>query len=121
MSPLLTIRRFETAANGALPRPLDTAAMAAGCAIVIGTELIGSSNETVFNAAIVPGLIIALAIAARIGREAVQRRRGKKAFGTSAIARLRLVYLGGAVLAATATLLAFAAPAIARFLEILGV
>jgi hypothetical protein len=121
MSPLLTLRRFETAAHAVLPRRVDTAAMVAAGAIAIGTQLIGPPSSSGFDAAFVPGLIAALAIAARIGREAVQRRRGKKAFCTSAIARLRLVYLGCAALAATATLLAFAAPVIVRFLEMLRV
>jgi hypothetical protein len=121
MSPLLTLRRFETAAHAVLPRRVDTAAMVAAGAIAIGTQLIGSPSRSGFDAAFVPGLIAALAIAARVGREAAQRRRGEKSFSTSAIALSRFQYLGCAVLAVTATLLAFAVPAMTHLLELLGV
>ncbi|MBL0928518.1 MAG: hypothetical protein IBJ15_00105 [Alphaproteobacteria bacterium] len=121
MSPLLTIRRFESAAHGVLPRPLDTAAMVAGGAIVLGMEMMGSPTGNAVDGAVVPGMIVAFAIAARVGREAAQRRRGEKAFGTSAIAMSRFLYLGYALLASTATLLVFTAPTFARVLELLGV
>ncbi len=112
----MTIRRFENAAHGALPRPLDTVVMVAGGAIAVGTVMIGSQNDTAFNAA-----IVALAIAARVGRESAQRRCGEKAFDTSVITRLRLVYLGCALIAATATVFVFTAAAIARSLEMIDV
>lgn len=121
MSPLLTIRRFETAAHGALPRPLDTVVMVAGVAIVLGTQLIGSPKGTAFDAAIIPGLIVAMAIAARVGHEAARRRHGEKSFGTSAIALTRFLYLGIAALAAITTVLVVMAPALTHVLEVLGV
>lgn len=121
MSPLSTIRRFETAAHGALPRPIDTVVMVAGGAVVVGTMMIGSPNNTAINAVIVPGLIAALAIAARVGRETAQRRRGERSFSTSAIARLRFLYLGCAALAAIMTVLVVMAPTLTRLLEVLGI
>lgn len=121
MSPLLTLRRFESAAHGVLPRPFDTGAMVAGGAIVLGMQLVGSPTGGGIDPAVVPGLIAAFAIAARVGREAAQRRRGEKAFGTSAIAVSRFLYLTYAILASMATLLAFTAPAFARLLDLLGV
>ncbi len=113
MSPLTTIRRFEALAHDALRPPLDTVVMVAGAAIAVGTIMIGSPNDTAFDAAIIP-LIVALAIAARVGRESAQRQCGEKAFDTSVITRLRLVYLGCALIAATATVFVFTAAAIAR-------
>lgn len=122
MSPLLTLRRFEALAHGLLPQPLDMAVMVVGVAIAVGTKVIGSPNGTAFDAAVAPLLIAAFAVAARVGREAAQRRRrhSKNACDTSAIARLRLVYLGSAVFAATATVFVVMAPVFARFLEMLG-
>ncbi len=117
----MTIRRFENAVHRALPRPLDTVVMVAGGAIAVSTIMIGSPNDTAFNAVIVPGLIVAMAIAARVGREAAQRRRGEKAFGTSAITLSRFLYLSCAALAAITTVSVVAAPALARFFEMLGV
>ncbi|MCA3247984.1 MAG: hypothetical protein ING29_16045 [Azospirillum sp.] len=121
MSPLMTIRRFENAAHGALPRPLDTVVMVAGAAIVVGTIMIGSPNDTAFNAVIVPGLIVAMAIAARVGREAAQRRRGENSFGTSAIGLSRFVYLGCAAIAAIMTVVFGMTPALTQLSELLGV
>ncbi len=117
----MTIRRFENAANGALPRPLDTVVMVAGGAIAVGTAMIGSPNDTAFNATIVPSLIVALAIAARVGREAAQRRRGEKSFGTSAIGLSRFVYLGCAALAAIMTIIFVMTRALTQLSELLGV
>jgi len=116
----MTIRRFESAAHGVLPRPLDTAAMVAGGAIVLGMQMVGPPAGGAIDAAVVPGFVAAFAMAARVGREAAQRRRGEKAFGTSAIAVSRFLYLTFAILASTATLLAFTAPAFARLLDLLG-
>lgn len=121
MSPLSTTRRFEALAHGAIPRPLDTAVMVAGGAVIVGTIMIGSPNNTAINATIVPGLIVALAIAARVGRETTQRRRGERSFGMSAIARLRFLYLGCAALAAIMTVLVVMAPTLNRLLEVLGI
>ncbi len=95
--------------------------MVAAVAIALGTKMIGSTNDTALDAALVPVLIAALALAARLGREAAQRRRGEKAFGTSAITLSRFLYLGCAALAAITTVSVVAAPALARFFEILGV
>ncbi len=121
MSPLLTLRRFEALAHGVLGRPLDTVVMVAAGSIVFGRIMIGSPNDTAFNAAIIPGLIVAMAIAARVGHEAARRRRGEKSFGTSAIALTRFLYLGIAALAAITTVLVVMAPALTRVLEVLGV
>jgi hypothetical protein len=70
MSPLMTIRRFEALAHGALPRPIDTVVIVAGGFLVLGTELIRSSNGTAFDAAIIPGLIVT------IGDRGARRARG---------------------------------------------
>jgi len=121
VNPLLTLRRFEALTHGALPRPLDTAVMAAAGAVVVGTIMIGSPNNTAINAVIVPGLIAALAIAARVGRETAQRRRGERSFSTSAISRLRFLYLGCAAHAAIMTVLVVMAPTLTRLLEVLGI
>ncbi len=120
MTPLLTLRRFEALAHGVLGRPLDTVVIVAAGAIVFGTITIGSPNDTAFNAAIIPGLIVALAIAARVGRETAQRRRSERSFGKSAIARLRFLYLGCTALAAIMTVLVVMAPTLNRLLEVLG-
>lgn len=116
----MTIRRFENAAHGALPRPLDTVVMVAGAAIVVGTIMIGSPNDTAFDTSTIPGLIVALAIAARVGREAAQRRRGENSFGTSAIGLSRFVYLGCAAIAAVMTVFFVMTSALPRLLEMLG-
>lgn len=117
----MTIRRFEALAHDALPRPIDTVVIVAGGFLVLGTELIGSSNGTAFDTAIVPGLIVATAIAARVGREAAQRRRGENTFGTSAIGLSRFVYLSCAAIAATMTVVFVMTPALTQLSELLGV
>jgi hypothetical protein len=117
----MTIRRFENAAHGALPRPLDTVVMVVGGAISVGTIMIASPNDTAFNTVIVPGLIVALAIAARVGREAAQRRRGENSFGTSAIGLSRFVYLGCAAIAAIMTVVFGMTRALTQLSELLGV
>jgi hypothetical protein len=117
MSPLLTLRRFEAMAHDVLPRPLDTTVMVASVAISLGTKMIGSSNSIASGAAISLDFIVALALAARVGREATQRRCGKNFFGTSVFALSRFVYLGFATLAVIMSVLV----AMMRFLKMLGV
>jgi len=116
----MTIRRFEALAHDLLRPPLDTVVMVAGAAIVVGTIIISSPNDMAFDAAIVP-LIVALAIAARVGRKSAQRRCGEKAVDTSVITRLRLVYLGCAALAAIMTVIFVITPALTHVLEALGI
>lgn len=117
----MTIRRFENAAHGALPRPLDTVALVVAGAIVLAMQLSGAPGGDAADAAVIPGIVAACAIAARVGREASDRRRGAKAFGTTAIAVSRFLYLGYIALATAATLLVFTAPLFARLLDALGV
>jgi hypothetical protein len=104
MSPLMTIRRFENAAHGALPRPFDTAALVAGGAIVFGMQMIGSPGGTAVDVVIIPGLIVAIAIAARVGREASNRRRGESCFGIRLYTLCRTLYLVCALLVTVAVL-----------------
>ena len=116
----MTIRRFEALAHDLLRPPLDTVVMVAGAAIVVGTIMIGSPNDTAFDTSTIPGLIVALAIAARVGREAAQRRRGENSFGTSAIGLSRFLYLGCATLAAVMTVFFVMTSALPSLLEMLG-
>ncbi len=81
--------------------------MVAAVAIALGTKMIGSPNDTALDAALVPVLIAALALAARLGREAAQRRYGENSFDTSAIALSRFLYLGYAVLGVIVVIFAF--------------
>ncbi len=106
MSPLLTFRRFENAAHGALPRPLDTVALVVAGAIVLAMQLSGAPGGKAVDAAVIPGIVVAFAfvIAARVGREASNRRRGESSFGNRFFALCRTLYLVCALLATVAAL-----------------
>ncbi|MBN9497222.1 MAG: hypothetical protein J0H39_10765 [Alphaproteobacteria bacterium] len=104
MSPLLTFRRFENAAHGALPRPLDTVALVVAGAIVLAMQLSGAPGGKAVDAAVIPGIVVAFAIAARVGREASNRRRGESRFGIRFFALCRTLYLVCALLATVAAL-----------------
>lgn len=116
----MTIRRFEALAHDLLRPPLDTVVMVAGAAIVVGKIIISSPNDMAFDAAILP-LIVALAIAARVGREVAHRRRGENSSSTSAIGMSRFLYLGCAALAAIMTVVIVMTTASPRLFEMLGV
>jgi hypothetical protein len=104
MSPLLTFRRFENAAHGALPRPFDTAALVAGGAIVVVMQMTGSQDDTAVDVVVIPGMIAVFAIAARVGREASNRRRGESCFGIRLFTLCRTLYLVCAFLVTVAAL-----------------
>jgi hypothetical protein len=98
------IRRFEDAAHGALPRSFDTAALVAAGAIVVGMQMTGSPDGTAVDVAVIPGLIATFAIAARVGREASNRRRGERSFELRLFSFCRALYLVCTLLSIVAAL-----------------
>jgi hypothetical protein len=104
MSPLMTIRRFENAAHGALPRPFDTAALVVCGAIVLGMQMTGSRDGTAVDVAVIPGLIATFAIASRVGHEASNRHYGERIFGIRLFSFCRTLYLVSALLSIVAAL-----------------